>query len=79
MSVPSRASSKQCFGSQWLVKMTTLLPPRFCSPTAASTTSRSAPPIPKSGCRNTIVLAFFSPAMIMSLPQGVVDTVYACA
>ena len=22
--IPSRASSKQCFGSQWLVKMTTL-------------------------------------------------------
>lgn len=24
--VPSLASSKQCFGSQWLVKMTTLWP-----------------------------------------------------
>lgn len=50
--------------------MTTLWP-RFWRPTAASTTRRSAPPMPKSGWRKTMVLAlsaevfffFFSPAM----------------
>lgn len=47
-SIPSRASSKQCFGSQWLVNITTLWP-RFWSPTAASMINLSAPPIPKSG------------------------------
>lgn len=56
--LPSRASSKQWPGSQWLVKMT-ILWPRFWSPTAASTTSLSAPPMPKSGCRKTIVLPSF--------------------
>lgn len=55
--IPSRASSKQCFGSQWLVKMTTRWP-RFCSPTAASMISRSAPPIPRSGWKNKNVRGF---------------------
>lgn len=53
--VPSRASSKQWLRSQWLVKMTTLWP-RFCRPTAASTTRRSAPPMPRSGWKKTTVL-----------------------
>ena len=52
--LPSRASSKQCCGSQWLVKMMTLWP-RFCNPTAASTISLSAPPIPRSGWKNAMV------------------------
>ena len=41
--VPSFASSKQCVGSQWEVYIVTLWP-RSWSPTAASITSRSAPP-----------------------------------
>jgi hypothetical protein len=49
--VPSLVSSKAWFGSWWDVYITTLCP-RDWSPTAASTTSLSAPPIPKSGCTN---------------------------
>ncbi len=63
--IPSRASSKQCLGSQWLVKMTTLFP-RFWRPTAASTTSLSAPPMPRSGCRKTIVFLFLPPTPLLS-------------
>lgn len=65
--VPSRASSKQWLRSRWLVKTTTLCP-RFCMPTAASTTRRSAPPMPRSGCKKTIVLpegAFFSAMVVV--------------
>ena len=32
--------------------------PRLCRPTAASTTRRSAPPMPRSGCRKTICFFF---------------------
>jgi hypothetical protein len=52
--IPSRASSKQCWGLQWLVKMTTLWP-RFCKPTAASTINLSAPPMPRSGWKKAMV------------------------
>lgn len=65
--VPSLASSKQCLGSQWLVKMTTLWP-LFCSPTAASTTSLSAPPMPRSGWKKTIVLFFLVVEVSAILP-----------
>jgi hypothetical protein len=52
--LPSRASSKQCPGSQCDVKMVTLWP-RFWRPTAASMTNLSAPPIPRSGWKKTIL------------------------
>jgi len=61
--IPSRASSKQCLGSQWLVKMTTLWP-RFCNPTAASMISLSAPPIPRSGWKNRTVSFFCASAIL---------------
>jgi hypothetical protein len=51
--LPSRASSKQCRGSQCAVKMVTVWP-RSCSATAASTTRRSAPPMPRSGWKKTV-------------------------
>lgn len=71
--VPSRHSSKQWFRSQWFVKMTTRCP-RFCKPTAASTTRRSAPPIPRSGWKKTIVpCSLSSPSFaIVKGPGGVV-------
>jgi hypothetical protein len=50
--LPSRASSKQCVGSQCDVNMVTLWP-LFWRPTAASMTRRSAPPIPRSGWKKT--------------------------
>ena len=50
---PSRASSKQCAGSQCEVKMVTVWP-RVWRPTAASMTRRSAPPMPRSGWKKTI-------------------------
>lgn len=43
---------------------TTTLWPLFCSPTAASTTNLSAPPIPRSGWKKTIV--FFFPVAVVS-------------
>ena len=47
-------SSKQWFGSWWLVTNCTSWP-WDCKAKAASTTSLSAPPIPRSGCKNTTV------------------------
>ena len=54
---PSLASSKQWLGSQCDVKIVTLCP-RFCRPTAASIIRRSAPPMPRSGWKNTMFLGF---------------------
>lgn len=57
--VPSLVSKKQCSGSWWVVTKFTLWP-FFFRARAASTTSLSAPPMPRSGCRNVtrvIVLA----------------------
>lgn len=53
MGLPFLASSKQWFSSQCEVKIVTLCP-RFCRPTAASMIRRSAPPMPRSGWKNTI-------------------------
>ena len=53
--VPSRASSKQCRGSQCEVKIVTLWP-RFWRPTAASIMRRSAPPMPRSGWKKIMFL-----------------------
>lgn len=76
--VPSLASSKQCLGSQWLVKMTTLWP-LFCSPTAASTTSLSAPPMPRSGWKKTIVFFFFPVAVVSAiLPWSWLSLAFPC-
>lgn len=76
--VPSLASSKQCLGSQWLVKMTTLWP-LFCSPTAASTTNLSAPPMPRSGWKKTIVFFFFSVAVVSAiLPWSWLSLAFPC-
>ena len=55
---PLRASSKQWAGSQWLVNMV-ILCPKFCKPTAASMTRRSAPPMPRSGWKKTMLLDGF--------------------
>lgn len=75
--VPSLASSKQCLGSQWLVKMTTLWP-LFCSPTAASTTNLSAPPMPRSGWKKTIVF-FFAVAVVSAiLPWSWLSLAFPC-
>ena len=49
--VPSVVSWKECFGSWWAVKNSTLWPLDF-NASPASKTARSAPPIPRSGCRN---------------------------
>jgi len=49
---PSRVSSKQCDVSWCAVSIITRCPRDFRA-RAASTTARSAPPIPKSGCKNT--------------------------
>ena len=51
LSCPSRVSAKQCAGSWWEVKTSTWLPVEMHA-SAASTTSRSAPPMPRSGCTN---------------------------
>lgn len=51
--IPFLASSKQWFLSQCEVKIVTLWP-IFCRPTAASIIRRSAPPMPRSGWKNTI-------------------------
>lgn len=67
--VPSLASSKQCLGSQWLVKMMTLWP-LFCKPTAASTTNLSAPPIPRSGWKKTIVFLLLLCSAILPTRWG---------
>jgi hypothetical protein len=53
--MPSRASSKQCWGSQCEVKIV-ILWPRFWRPTAASIMRRSAPPMPRSGWKKTMFL-----------------------
>jgi hypothetical protein len=50
--IPSLASSKQWEGSQCDVNIVTVCP-RFCRPTAASITRRSAPPMPRSGWKKT--------------------------
>lgn len=39
--------------------------PRFWSPTAASTTSRSAPPIPRSGWKNTMLCFVMASRKVM--------------
>mmetsp|Transcript_22056 Transcript_22056/g.28160 ORF Transcript_22056/g.28160 Transcript_22056/m.28160 type:complete len:106 (+) Transcript_22056:960-1277(+) len=54
LSVPSCVSGNEWLGLQCEVKTVTWLP-HDCSPTAASTTSLSAPPIPKSGCKKAIL------------------------
>ena len=52
---PSRASSKQCAVSRWEVKIVTRWPSSW-RPTAASMMRRSAPPMPRSGWKNTMLL-----------------------
>ena len=47
------------------MKITTLCP-RFCSPTAASIINLSAPPMPRSGWKKTILFSFFSGVAIVS-------------
>ena len=53
--LPSRASSKQCPGSQCEVYIVTVCPSSF-KLTAASTIRRSAPPMPRSGWKKTTCL-----------------------
>lgn len=51
--VPSLVSAKQCPES-WCVVTNRTSWPLFCNANAASTTNLSAPPIPRSGCKNVI-------------------------
>ena len=60
--VPSLTSSKQWDLLQCEVKIVTLWP-SSCRPTAASTTSRSAPPIPRSGWMNQMSRRFAAVAI----------------
>lgn len=55
--MPLLVSGKQWLGSWWEVTMCTWCP-LDCKASAASTTSRSAPPIPKSGWRNSTLTIF---------------------